>query len=106
MNFGQYIARKRKEKQMSQTELAMMIIMDGGRPISPQYLNDIEHGRRNPSSDEILDQLAKILEIDNDYLKYLTGRFPTDVLELGLTQEKFVPLFETFRKASKTDGDG
>jgi hypothetical protein len=44
--------------------------------ISPRYLNDIEHDRRSPSSDRMVQQFADALGIDRDWLYYLAGRFP------------------------------
>jgi hypothetical protein len=50
-SFGGAIASGPKAKSMSQKELAAKIVKEDGQPITPQYLNDIEHDRRSPSSD-------------------------------------------------------
>ena len=50
-SFGRAVASARKEKQLSQKELAGLIRKEDGQTITPQYLNDIEHDRRSPSSD-------------------------------------------------------
>ena len=52
--FGTEISRLRKKLNMSQKELANLVLKDNNTPITPQYLNDIEHDRRSPSSDEII----------------------------------------------------
>ena len=46
--FGRIIADARKALGMSQKELAGRTRKGGGDSISPQYLNVIEHDRRNP----------------------------------------------------------
>ena len=50
------IKQIRKEQNMSQNELARKA------EISPQFLCDIEHGRRNPSFDTAV-KLAEVLDI-------------------------------------------
>ena len=65
MTFGSYIADARKKLQMSQKELATRILREeDGESISPQYINDIERDRRNPTSDHLIQQFAKVLKID------------------------------------------
>lgn len=49
-----------------------------GKPISIPFLVDLEHDRRKPS-DEVLEQLAKVLKVDSDVLYFLAGRFPADL---------------------------
>ncbi len=43
MTFGRTIADARKKANLSLRELADQIKKEDGSPISPQYLNDIEH---------------------------------------------------------------
>ena len=52
-DFGKSIALGRKSKFLSQKELAARIRKQDGEPISTQYLNDIERGRRNPPDEHI-----------------------------------------------------
>ncbi|WP_339691019.1 helix-turn-helix transcriptional regulator [uncultured Parasphingorhabdus sp.] len=85
---GQMIAEKRKEIGLSQKALAEKIInADTGLPISPQYLNDIEHDRRTPSSDHMLTQIAKILKIEEDYVFFLADRIPARLKKLNPGEE-------------------
>ena len=75
-SFGSVIASARKEQQLSQKELAERILKEDGQPITPQYLNDIEHNRRSPSSDFLVRQFAKVLrhpEVSVDLLTALAG---------------------------------
>lgn len=46
--FGKIVSAARKELGISQKDLAAKIVKEDGETISPQYLNDIEHDRRNP----------------------------------------------------------
>ena len=82
MDFGNYISGRRKALQMSQKELAAKIKKVDGSPISPQYLNDIERNRRNPPSENLIQQIADILGISFEYLLFfqpnlMDGKFQT-----------------------------
>ena len=100
--FGQIIAAKRKELRVSQKDLAAKIKKDDGTYISAQYLNDIEHDRRNPPSEEMIKQIAGELEIDEDYLFLIAGTFPRDMQDLGRDNpEKAKELFRAFRRILK-----
>jgi transcriptional regulator with XRE-family HTH domain len=97
--FGACIAEARKALKMSQKELAQKILLEEEeKSISPQYLNDIERDRRNPSSDHIIQQFAKVLKIDANYLHYLAGKFPDDIRRMNLSAEDVKVAFTAFRK--------
>jgi len=76
MTFGQAIVTARKSKQLSQKQLASMILKEDGNPISPQYLNDIERDRRNPPGEYLINQFAKILKIPEEYFYFLANEIP------------------------------
>jgi transcriptional regulator with XRE-family HTH domain len=100
--FGTYIAEARKRLQMSQKELAALILREEDQqPISPQYLNDIERDRRNPSSDYLIQQFAKALKIEADYLHYLAGKLPEEIRRRNLSEEAVKAAFTAFRKPQK-----
>ena len=102
VTFGRYIADARKKLQMSQTELASQILREeDDEPISPQYLNDIERDRRNPSSDHLIQQFAKVLKIDADYLSYLAGKLPEEIRRKNLSEDAVKAAFLAFRKPQK-----
>lgn len=69
--------------QYETKDLAAVITRDDGTAISAQYLNDIEHGRRNPPGEDILRQLAAKLDLETDYLSFHTGRIPSDIMSLS-----------------------
>ena len=79
MTFGEIIAGARKKLGISQKELASRIKREDGKAISPQYLNDIERGRRNPPSEHLVLQLAKQLKLPQDALVLAAGSLPSDI---------------------------
>ncbi len=102
VSFGSYIADARKTLQMSQRQLAQRILREEDeQPISPQYLNDIERDRRNPSSEHLIRQFAKVLKIDADYLHYLAGKLPEEIRQKNLSVEAVKEVFTAFRKSHK-----
>ena len=101
MTFGRVIAEARKKLGLSQKDLAAQVEKEDRRTISAQYLNDIEHDRRNPPSDFILEQLATILKINKDYLYYLAGQLPSDLRSDPSEQKKVEAAFKAFRRTLK-----
>lgn len=77
--FGETIAKARRDKMISQKDLASMVKKEDGEPISQQYLSDIEHGRRVPSSDHLLKQFADALDLETEVLATRAGELPEDV---------------------------
>lgn len=74
-SLGQVIAEARKNKRWSLRELSDKVKKEDGSTVSPQYLNDIEHDKRTPSV-SVIDNLAKELSLDRDYLGILAGSQP------------------------------
>lgn len=95
--FGGYIAHSRKQLDMSQKELASKVLREDQEPISPQYLNDIERNRRNPSSDHLIRQFAQVLGINPDYLHYLAGKLPDEIRRRNLSEKQVAEVFRAFR---------
>lgn len=78
--FGGAVASARKALGWSQKELASRVLKEDGTPITPQYLNDIEHDRRSPTSDHMVTALAQALSQNPDYFFLLAGKVhPIDV---------------------------
>ena len=75
---GQFIVKRRKELGLAGREVVAEVRNSDGKPISIPFLVDLEHDRRKPS-DEVLEQLAKVLKVDSDVLYFLAGRFPADL---------------------------
>lgn len=102
VTFGQAISKARKALGLSQKELAARVMKEeGGGSISPQYLNDIEHDRRSPTSDHLIRQFATVLEVDEGYLFVLAGKIPDELRHAANDQDKIVAAFTNFRKTLK-----
>ena len=101
MTFGQQISEARKGLGLSQKDLAASITKEDGQSISPQYLNDIEHDRRNPPSEDMIYQFAKKLKIEVEILFYLTGKIPEELQRGTKEKEKIVAAYQAFRRALK-----
>lgn len=70
-NFGEFLNKKRVEKQITLRKMADML------GVSAPFLTDVEKDRRNPLDMEKLKQLAEILELskeDNELMLNLAGR--------------------------------
>jgi transcriptional regulator with XRE-family HTH domain len=98
MAFGKIIATARKTAGLSQKDLAERIRKDDGAPISPQYLNDIEHDRRNPPSGQLLDEFAAALGMDREYLMVMAGQVPEDLRDESAEPEQIVKAIRAFRQ--------
>jgi transcriptional regulator with XRE-family HTH domain len=96
--FGRAISDARKSKEWSLRELASRIRHEDGTPISQQYLNDIEHDRRSPSSDHLVQQFAAELGLDKDWLYFLAGKFPEDVRGKNIGEADVTKAMQAFRK--------
>lgn len=106
MSLGRVIAKARKKKGLSQKELASRVLKEDGEPISPQYLNDIEHDRRSPSGNYLLGQFARVLDLSHEYLHYLVDSWPEEVRDAAGTEEEFLAAFRAFRSTLKGKGRG
>jgi transcriptional regulator with XRE-family HTH domain len=70
-NFGEFISKKRVEKQITLRKMADML------GVSAPFLTDVEKDRRNPFDMDKLNQLASILQLsaeDNQTMLNLAGK--------------------------------
>jgi transcriptional regulator with XRE-family HTH domain len=101
-SFGQMIRQARLARGFNQKDLAAKLRKSDGESISPQYLNDIEHDRRNPPSSDIVQQLARRLDLNEDRLMVAANRFPDDIRELGLKKPEILEqVFREFRRRQR-----
>jgi transcriptional regulator with XRE-family HTH domain len=98
MAFGQILADARKKAKLSLRELAAKIKKEDGTSISPQYLNDLEHDRRNPPSDFFLQQFAQVLDIPIDVLYYHADEIPPELRGMHLDSEQISEAYKAFRR--------
>jgi transcriptional regulator with XRE-family HTH domain len=108
MTFGRAIVAARKAKGLSQKDLAALIQKEEDEgSISPQYLNDIEHDRRSPTSDHLIRQFAQVLGEDEGYMFVLAGKIPQEIRDKAAEQDKRHQVVESFAhfRRSITDSD-
>ncbi len=60
MVFGEYIKQKRQEKNITLRAFADMV------GIAPSYMSDIEKSKRNAPTQEILDKMIEVLNLNED----------------------------------------
>lgn len=101
MTFGRRIAEARKRARMSLKELALLVRKADNQPISPQYLNDIEHDRRQPDSNHLIEQFAAALKIKPEVLYYDAGKLAESMKRPQVTEENIVAAYKAFRKRLK-----
>jgi transcriptional regulator with XRE-family HTH domain len=77
--FGQVIREARKLVGLTQKAVAEQLQRGDGRKVLPPYLNDLEHDRRYPPEDPVIEQLATILNLSSDVLYFYARRVPPDV---------------------------
>jgi|SRR5579863_2121211 transcriptional regulator with XRE-family HTH domain len=100
--FGTLITEARRAKGLSQKDLASKVKKEDGQAISAQYLNDIEHDRRNPPSEFLIAQIAEATDLSKDVLCLAAGTIPTDLKKIATSQpEKMEQAFKAFRRAVK-----
>lgn len=99
LTFGRAIVAARKAKGLSQKEVAALVMKEeDGDSISPQYLNDIEHDRRSPTSDHLIREFARVLDENEGFLFVLAGKIPDDIREKANDKAKIVTGFANFRR--------
>jgi transcriptional regulator with XRE-family HTH domain len=100
--FGTLISEARRAKGLSQKDLAAKVKKEDGQAISAQYLNDIEHDRRNPPSEFLIAQIAEHVDLSKDILCIAAGTIPNDLQKMAATQpQKVEQAFKAFRRAVK-----
>lgn len=98
MTFGEVIVKARKSKGLSQKQLASLIKKKDGGAISAPYLNDIEHDRRSPSSDHLIEQFADLLEIKPEVLYFVAKRIPSYAYETPTDEKLMVAALQAFKR--------
>jgi transcriptional regulator with XRE-family HTH domain len=97
ITFGDFIAQHRTDQGLTQKEFAARIKQDDGKPLSVQYLNDIEHGRRGAPPDYVIKQLAKALRLESDLLYFRAGRIPSDIQKKSTSDKRATAGMRAFR---------
>ena len=121
-SFGQRIRHLRKEKDLTQRELADRVAArlkaEEGRGFDVTYLSKIENDKMPPPSVAAILQLADILGANSDELLALAGKAPPDLgqalkesegartffrsaREMGLTEEDWKALLQQLKRRKK-----
>jgi transcriptional regulator with XRE-family HTH domain len=77
--FGQAIVAARKNASLTQKAVAARLRRSDGRAVMPPYLNDLEHDRRHPPENTVIEQLAQVLNVSPDFLYFYVRRLPASV---------------------------
>ena len=75
--FGIVLRNARHSKGLPLSKVVQQIIKEDGTHISIQYLSDLEQGTRVSSQPYIIEQIEEILDINVDWLYYLSGKLPS-----------------------------
>ncbi len=65
--------------------------------LSAQYLNDVEHGRREPMVDATIERLANALNTSSDYLYFTAGKLPPDIRRMAVSERAADEVFRVMR---------
>lgn len=103
--FGQVITEARKKAGLTQKEVAEYLRREDGRKVLPPFLNDLEHNRRYPPENGVIEQLAEILKISSDVLYFYAKRLPSDVAR-DADDIQVEEAYRAFRKALDTEKRG
>lgn len=95
----------RKRAGLTQKEVAGRLRRPDGRPVDAPYLNAVEHDRRRPPPDYLIEQLAKIIGISAHVLFFHASRIPSDI-KGDFEHERVEAAYEAFRKAFKSEQSG
>jgi transcriptional regulator with XRE-family HTH domain len=99
-SFGQVIIEARKRAGLTQKEVAARLKREIGRVVDAPYLNAMEHDRRYPPSNHLIDQLAEMPGVPADLLYFHAKRLPADI-KRDVDNEQVEIAYQAFRKALK-----
>lgn len=89
---GKLIQERRRQLNMSRAEMSRL------STFSPQYLLEIEQGKRVPRRSNTLDIIAKTLELPRDVVYHAAGILPPDIVEMDIGGEVICAAFNSMRK--------
>ena len=88
---GEVVRWERKQLLITQKECAELL------GISEQYLCDIEAGRRTPSDEAMIQKLARTLRVHSDWLWFVVGKLPPDIVAHDVEHTDVLEAFHTMR---------
>jgi hypothetical protein len=78
VNPGDSLPGRRRASAIRSVPAAYCSSVSSAIAIGIAYINDIEHDRRNPPSPDFVAQLAAVLGVPQEVLRYYAGRLPSD----------------------------
>jgi transcriptional regulator with XRE-family HTH domain len=98
---GEILKAARQARHLSLRGVSDQVIKEDGRPISPQYLFDIEEHHRVPAP-HVLQELARVLDLDYDRLLAAAGAADIAVREyLAAYPQHSEAVIKLFREAQQ-----
>lgn len=85
-SFGEYLRQLRKDKHITQRELANKIDVDF------TYISKIETGALQPPSEEIIIKIANVLGVDAEQMIILAKKIPSSYKEF-IVEDELAELF-------------
>lgn len=95
--FGKLIKNLREKVNMSQRKLAMEL------DITPTYMSKIERGEFPPPSEEVIKNMARILNYDTDELLACADKVDSELLSIIKSQPK---LYAAMLRKRRGDNEG
>ncbi len=106
-DFASMIRARRKELGRTQGQVAAQIRIEEGRPIGQTYLAEIERGHHPNPRPHLIEEFARVLEIDRDVLYLAARQVPPEVAEelRRLTPEERAAAWRVFKRAVMEDDE-
>jgi transcriptional regulator with XRE-family HTH domain len=102
-SFGQVFVAARKAAGLTQKSVADSLRREDGRRVLPPFLNDLEHDRRYPPENAVIEHLAKILKLSSDVLYFYPQRIPPDIRS-DATDTEVAAAYKGFRQVLANRG--
>jgi transcriptional regulator with XRE-family HTH domain len=96
--FGEVLAEARKRRGLTLKAVAARVLKDDGKPMSQPYLNDIELGHKGPPADAMLRQLARILGVEIEVLRFYANRVYEKPKGADPAPDQIVAAYRAFRR--------
>jgi transcriptional regulator with XRE-family HTH domain len=103
--FGQVVTETRKRAGLTQKEVAERLRREDGRPVDAPYLNAVEHARRRPPPNYLIEQLARIIGISAEVLLFRANHMPAE-MEGDPEEEEVEAAYQASRRALKDTKSG
>ena len=88
VHHGQNIQKFRIIRNMSQTDIAADLEAKRGKPVSQQFISDIEK-KEKIEDEELLKQIAEILNVDKEVLKNMDLDSAINIISNTFTNNQF-----------------